>query len=247
MVGTAAYLAPEQVRGDEATPATDVYALGVVLYQFLTGRLPYEGSTRWRSSPCARRTSGRFLPAPTTPRCPRPSAEPSCRRSRGTRRAARERRRTGRRDPAGLQGEDVTVPLAEGATPTSVLGGETATRRLDQTSPTEFRPARSQTRRPTPRGPRPAAPGLRRSRGGPRKRPASRDSCASSWRCRPGPDRGRRRRRGDLQHRQGERCQGDRSGGRHRPQGRRRIQGPGHEERRMTASQGGLPPRIAAE
>ncbi len=45
VVGTAAYLSPEQVRGEEATPGTDVYALGVVLYQFLTGRLPYEGSS----------------------------------------------------------------------------------------------------------------------------------------------------------------------------------------------------------
>jgi eukaryotic-like serine/threonine-protein kinase len=45
VVGTAAYLAPEQARGEEATSASDVYALGVVLYQLLTGRLPYEGST----------------------------------------------------------------------------------------------------------------------------------------------------------------------------------------------------------
>ncbi|UJA20658.1 serine/threonine protein kinase [Thermoleophilia bacterium SCSIO 60948] len=45
VVGTAAYLAPEQARGEEATPSADVYALGVVLYQLLTGRLPWEGST----------------------------------------------------------------------------------------------------------------------------------------------------------------------------------------------------------
>src|ERR671937_2435870 len=45
VVGTAAYLAPEQARGDEATSASDVYALGVVIYQLLTGRLPWEGST----------------------------------------------------------------------------------------------------------------------------------------------------------------------------------------------------------
>jgi serine/threonine-protein kinase len=45
VVGTAAYLAPEQARGEEATPASDVYALGVVIYQLLTARLPWEGSS----------------------------------------------------------------------------------------------------------------------------------------------------------------------------------------------------------
>ena len=45
VVGTAAYLAPEQSRGEPATAASDIYALGVVAYQLLCGRLPYEGSS----------------------------------------------------------------------------------------------------------------------------------------------------------------------------------------------------------
>jgi serine/threonine protein kinase len=44
IVGTAAYLAPEQVRGGEITPAVDVYALGLVLLECLTGRREYEGA-----------------------------------------------------------------------------------------------------------------------------------------------------------------------------------------------------------
>jgi serine/threonine protein kinase len=42
VLGTAAYLSPEQARGDEAGPRSDTYSLGVCAYQLLTGRLPHE-------------------------------------------------------------------------------------------------------------------------------------------------------------------------------------------------------------
>ena len=42
VLGTAAYLSPEQARGEEAGPTSDIYSLGVCAYQFLTGRLPHE-------------------------------------------------------------------------------------------------------------------------------------------------------------------------------------------------------------
>jgi serine/threonine-protein kinase len=45
VLGTAAYLAPEQARGDEAGPRADLYSLGVVTYQLISGRLPYEASS----------------------------------------------------------------------------------------------------------------------------------------------------------------------------------------------------------
>jgi|CXWL01.1.fsa_nt_gi TolB-like protein/tetratricopeptide (TPR) repeat protein len=45
VLGTPAYLAPEQVRGERPTSAADVYALGLVVCEMLTGRLPFEAET----------------------------------------------------------------------------------------------------------------------------------------------------------------------------------------------------------
>src|SRR5262249_11801795 len=45
ILGTPDYLSPEQVLGEPGGPASDLYSLGIVLYELLTGRLPFEAET----------------------------------------------------------------------------------------------------------------------------------------------------------------------------------------------------------
>ncbi|QLQ38637.1 serine/threonine-protein kinase [Micromonospora robiginosa] len=67
VLGTASYISPEQATGAVATPASDVYALGVVAYQCLAGRRPFEGENPLEIAMKHVRDNPRALPGDIPP------------------------------------------------------------------------------------------------------------------------------------------------------------------------------------
>lgn len=70
VLGTPAYISPEQLDGSPVTPAADLYALGVVIYEMVTGRLPFTGDT-----PVATMVK-RLVEPPESPRLHVPELDP---------------------------------------------------------------------------------------------------------------------------------------------------------------------------
>ncbi len=71
VLGTAHYISPEQAQGKDLTPASDIYSLGVVMYEAVTGRLPFDGPDA--VSVALKQVSE----IPTPPRSIKPDIDPS--------------------------------------------------------------------------------------------------------------------------------------------------------------------------
>jgi eukaryotic-like serine/threonine-protein kinase len=156
VLGTAAYLAPEQARGEEAGPRADLYSLGVVAYQLLSGRLPYEATSL---SELALKQQ-RELPAPLddlNPAVPHTLAqavglalalEPEGRPQ--TAAVLDQAIRDGARGDEPVGATDPTIQLAAGMAATRMLEAEPEPEPTAATQALRRRPQEVPARRPAP-------------------------------------------------------------------------------------------------
>jgi serine/threonine protein kinase len=119
-MGTPAYMAPEQVQGDPLDARTDLYAMGVIFFRLITGRLPFEGKTPFavaqshvNDAPQPLRELNPDLPQWTEDICARALAKaPDDRFQTADEFRHVLRRFVDRPDTATLDGDDHTEPLA---------------------------------------------------------------------------------------------------------------------------------------
>ena len=182
VLGTAAYLSPEQARGEQAGPPADLYALGVVSYQLLTGRLPYEAASL---TDLARMQESR---AAAQPQRRRPRHPARARRGRHARAAPaargplRGRAGDGRRAPAGpARGRPGADRRDDGARPhlgDPDAGRADAHRHLVPPGPAHPPPARADRRAAAPA---PLRPPPREAAARQRAQPRSAATRCAAW------------------------------------------------------------------
>jgi hypothetical protein len=150
LIGTAAYLAPERVLGHDATPAADVYALGVLLHELLAGRPPFAADSGMALAMA--HVHARPVPLPEAAPSVPPSLAAACEQALA-------------KDPAARPAAATLAALLRSTaatTPPPPTAGPTAAAALTATPPRAAGPvaARRRGRRPTA-----MAPGRRSRRG----------------------------------------------------------------------------------
>jgi eukaryotic-like serine/threonine-protein kinase len=118
LLGTAAYISPEQAAGAPATAASDVYSFGVILYRMLSGELPFEARNPFELA----RQHREVVPPPLTQLRPSAPAELAWIAQAALAKDPRERPNNGEALAAMLQGAAVPAASPDGSSaPTQVL------------------------------------------------------------------------------------------------------------------------------